>query len=69
MFYTFKDKTQVHAMQKEIEFLKSDVKNLIRRLEIQTIRIDALMKAYPHGINKDGQPRKKIGRPHKKVQS
>jgi len=62
MFYTFKDKTQVHAMQKEIEFLKSDVKNLIRRLEIQTIRIDALMKAYPYGANTDGSPRQKPGR-------
>ena len=65
MFYTFKDKTQVHAMQKEIEFLKSDVKNLIRRLEIQTIRLDALMKVYPYGANSDGSPRQKPGRKSK----
>ena len=62
MFYTFKDKTQVHAMQNEIEFLKSDVKNLMRKLEIQTIRIDVLMKAYPHGTTRTGEPRKKPGR-------
>ena len=62
MFYTFKDKTQVHAMRHEIEFLKSDVKNLMRKLEIQTIRTDALMKAYPYGANNDGSPRQKPGR-------
>ena len=62
MFYTFKDKTQVHAMQHEIEFLKSDLKLLTKKLEIQTIRLDALMKVYPYGANSDGSPRQKPGR-------
>ena len=43
--------------------------NLKMELEIQTTRIDALMKAYPHGKNKDGTPRKKLGRPRKEVQA
>ena len=62
MFYTFKDKTQVYAMQHEIEFLKSDLKLLTKKLEIQTIRLDALMKVYPYGANSDGSPRQKPGR-------
>ena len=65
MFYTFKDKTQVHAMQHEIEFLKSDLKLLTKKLEIQTIRLDALLRLYPYGANTDGTPRKKPGRPRK----
>ena len=64
MFFTSKDKA---AMHHHIECLYRDIRFLTGRLEIQTTRIDALMKAYPNGVNKDGQPRKKIGRPHKKV--
>jgi len=64
MFFTSKDKA---AMQHHIECLYRDIRFLTGRLEIQTTRLDALMKAYPNGVNKDGQPRKKIGRPHKKV--
>jgi hypothetical protein len=64
MFFTSKDKA---VMQHHIECLYRDIGFLTGRLEIQTTRIDALMKAYPNGVNKDGQPRKKIGRPHKKV--
>ena len=64
MFFTSTDKA---AMQHHIECLYRDIRFLTGKLEIQTTRIDALMKAYPNGVNKDGQPRKKIGRPHKKV--
>ena len=61
----FKDKMvleQVDNLRLEILVLKS-------RVEIQDTRIKALVKAYPNGVNKDGQPRKKIGRPHKKEQA
>ena len=64
MFFTNKDKA---ALQHHIECLYRDIRFLTGRLEIQTTRIDALMKVYPYGANKDGSPRKKIGRPHKKV--
>ena len=30
-------------------------------------RVDALFKLYPHGIKKNGEPRKKPGRPRKVV--
>ena len=59
MFFTNKDKA---ALQHHIECLYRDIRFLTDKLEIQTLRIDALMKAYPNGINKDGSPRKKMGR-------
>jgi len=59
MFFTSKDKA---AMQHHIECLYRDIRFLTGRLEIQTTRIDALMKAYPYGSNKNGSPRKKPGR-------
>lgn len=59
MFYTNKDKA---ALKHHIECLYRDIRFLTDKLEIQTLRIDALMKAYPNGINKDGSPRKKMGR-------
>jgi hypothetical protein len=57
----------VFNLQSRVAYLSQDVRVLKDKLDIQSLRLDALMKAYPHGINKDGSPRKKIGRPHKKV--
>lgn len=56
----FTSKTDV--LQHQIDGMKMDMAKLMTRLDIQTLRIDALMKAYPNGINKDGSPRKKMGR-------
>lgn len=61
MFFN-KEKKQLEALTSLFGKLEDKVKTLTARLEIQTTRIDALMKAYPHGINKDGSPRKKLGR-------
>jgi len=59
MFFTNKDKA---ALQHHIECLYRDIGFLTGKLEIQTTRIDALMKAYPYGANFDGSPRQKPGR-------
>ena len=67
MFFTDKHKKYIAQLNDKIEFYNVDIKNLKNRLDIQTTRLDALMKAYPNGVNKDGQPRKKIGRPRKVV--
>ena len=67
MFFTDKHKEQFEEMQREINLLKIANLRLQDNLLTQGIRLSGLMKAYPNGINKDGSPRKKIGRPHKKV--
>jgi len=59
MFFTNKDKA---ALQHHIECLYRDILFLQNRLEIQTTRLDALMKVYPYGANSDGSPRQKPGR-------
>jgi len=59
MFFTNKDKV---ALQHHIECLYRDILFLQNRLEIQTTRLDALMKVYPYGANSDGSPRQKPGR-------
>lgn len=59
MFFTNKDKA---ALQHHIECLYRDIRFLQNRLEIQTTRLDALMKVYPYGANSDGSPRQKPGR-------
>ena len=59
MFFTNKDKA---ALQHHIECLYRDIRFLTSRLEIQTTRLDALMKVYPYGANSDGSPRQKPGR-------
>jgi hypothetical protein len=58
--------SEVNQLKVKIAYLNQDVKLLKEKLEIQTVRIDALMKAYFYGINKDGSPCKKMGRPFKK---
>jgi len=68
MFFN-KEKKQIEDLMALVYKLEYRVEALQEKVDIQKIRIDALMKAYPNGINKDGQPRKKIGRPHKKVQA
>jgi hypothetical protein len=62
MFFTDKHKQSIAALHHKIEFLNIDIKKLTTRLEIQTTRLDALMKAYPHGTTRTGEPRKKPGR-------
>jgi len=61
----FKDK----IVLEKVDNLRLEILALKSRVEIQDTRIKALVKAYPNGVNKDGQPRKKIGRPHKKEQA
>ena len=65
MFFTDKHKQSIAALHHKIEFLNIDIKKLTTRLEIQTTRLDALMKAYPHGTTRTGEPRKKPGRKSK----
>ena len=58
--------SEIGQLKSKLAYLHHDVHDLKNKLSIQTIRLDALMKAYPYGINKDGSPRKKMGRPFKK---
>jgi len=60
---------EITHLKSRVAYLSHDVRILKDQLGIQSLRLDALMKAYPYGLNKDGSPRKKIGRPHKKVQA
>ena len=55
MFYTNKHKL-------EVLMLRADVLKLKDEISILKLRMDALLKLYPNGINKDGSPRKKMGR-------
>ena len=66
MFFN-KEKKQIEILMSLFDRLEYRIETLQEQVAIQDIRIKSLMKAYPNGINKDGQPRKKIGRPHKKV--
>lgn len=59
MFFTNKDKA---ALQHHIECLYRDIRFLTGKLEVQTTRLDALLKVYPYGANTDGSPRQKPGR-------
>ena len=62
MFFTEKHKKYIAQLNDKIEFYNVEIKNLKTRLDIQTTRIDALMKAYPYGANTDGSARTKPGR-------
>lgn len=55
MFYTNKHKL-------EVWMLRADVLRLKDELSILKTQMSALIKTYPNGINKDGSPRKKMGR-------
>ena len=54
----FKDK----ALYEQVDNLRLELLTLKSRLDIQETYIKALLKIYPNGINKDGSPRKKMGR-------
>lgn len=54
--------SEVAQLRATVVYLNHELSSMTDKLEIQTLRIDALFKAYPHGINKDGSPRKKMGR-------
>ena len=66
MFFN-KEKKQIEALIALLDRLEFKIEALQEKVAIQDLRTKALVKAYPNGVNKDGQPRKKIGRPHKKV--
>ena len=68
MFFTDKHKKSIAALHHKIELLQVNIQTLQHRFDIEQKRVDALFKLYPHGINKNGSPRKKPGRPHKKEQ-
>ncbi len=61
MFFTNKN------LERRVADLEANLFKVKIELDTTTIRLNGLLKAYPNGVNKDGQPRKKIGRPHKKV--
>ena len=64
MFFN-KEKKQLDALTSLFGKLEDKVKVLTNRLEIQTTRLDALLKVYPYGANSDGSPRQKPGRKSK----
>ena len=66
MFFN-KEKKQIEALIALLDRLEFKIEALQQQMSVQYLRTRALVKAYPNGVNKDGQPRKKIGRPHKKV--
>ena len=65
MFFTDKHKQQFEEMQREINLLKIANLRLQDNLQTQGIRLTGLMKAYPHGTTRTGEPRKKPGRKSK----
>ena len=65
MFFS-KEKKQIETLMALVYKLEYRVETLQEKVDIQKIRTDALLKVYPNGINKDGSPRKKMGRPFKK---
>ena len=62
MFFTKKHQQAMEYFINEVERLKEFNEHLVEVLEIQKIRLDALMKVYPYGANSDGSPRQKPGR-------
>ncbi len=49
-------------LERRVADLEANLFRMKMDLDTCEIRLDALMKAYPNGINKDGSPRKKMGR-------
>jgi len=62
MFFTKKHQEAMEYFINEVERLKEFNEHLVEVLEIQKIRLDALLKVYPYGANTDGSPRQKPGR-------
>jgi hypothetical protein len=54
----FKDK----ELQRQVDDLEANLSRMKMELDTSQIRLDALMKAYPHGTTRTGEPRKKPGR-------
>ena len=65
MFFN-KEKKQIEALIALLDRLEFKIEALQQQMSVQDLRTRALVKAYPNGVNKNGQPRKKIGRPFKK---
>ena len=61
MFFN-KEKKQIEDLMALVYKLEYRVEALQEKVDIQKIRLDALMKAYPYGSNSDGSPRQKPGR-------
>jgi len=61
MFFN-KEKKQIEVLINLFDRLEHRVEVLQEKVAIQDVRIDALMKAYPHGTTRTGEPRKKPGR-------
>ena len=62
MFFTSKKN-----LERRVADLEANLFRMKMDLDTTEIRLNGLMRVYPYGANKDGSPRKKIGRPHKKV--
>jgi hypothetical protein len=65
MFFT-RD-SEIQSLKNQINILETRMGNLASCMQIERGRVDALFKLYPHGIKKNGEPRKKAGRPRKVV--
>jgi hypothetical protein len=65
--FCFLQEIQRLKVSRKIANLNKRVGVLSGRMEIEQGRVDALFKLYPHGIKKNGEPRKKPGRPRKVV--
>ena len=49
-------------LEKRVAALEANLFTLKLELDTNTIRLNALIKAYPHGTTRTGEPRKKPGR-------
>lgn len=49
-------------LERRVADLEANLFRIKMDLDTTEIRLNGLMKAYPNGINKDGSPRKKMGR-------
>ena len=56
MFFTDK------KLERRVADLEANLFRMRMDLDTSRIRLDALMKAYPHGTTRTGEPRKKPGR-------
>jgi len=56
MFFTNKN------LERRVSDLEANLFRMKMDLDTTEIRLNGLMKAYPHGTTRTGQPRKKPGR-------
>jgi hypothetical protein len=49
-------------LERRVADLEANLFRMKMDLDTSRIRLDALMKAYPHGTTRTGEPRKKPGR-------